>query len=97
VIVLGDLLFAGVPPALRPWLLPLAAFVGAMAVTLFVFAVARAGHGVSIATLILAGVAVNAIAGAGIGALVYVSDDDQRATSPSGRWARSAAPTGRWR
>lgn len=77
VIVLGDIAFAGVPAGLRPWLLPLAAFLGAGAVTAFVFLVARAQGGTSVGTLILAGVAVNAIAGAGIGALVYVSDDDE--------------------
>lgn len=77
VLVLGDLLLAGIAPWLRPWLLPLVAFAGAGAVTAFVFLVARVEGGLPVATLILAGVAVNAIAGAGIGALVYVSDDDE--------------------
>lgn len=77
VLVLGDLLLAGIAPWLRPWLLPLVAFAGAGAVTAFVFLVARVEGGLSVATLILAGVVVNAIAGAGIGALVYVSDDDE--------------------
>ena len=77
VIVLGEVLFAGVPNVLRPFLLPFAAFIGAALVTGFVFVVARRGGQTSVATLILAGVAVNAIAGAGIGAMVYISDDQQ--------------------
>ena len=77
VIVLGEVLFSGLPPQIRPFLLPIAAFIGAAFVTAFVFLVARRGGQTSVATLILAGVAVNAIAGAGIGAMVYISDDQQ--------------------
>ncbi|MEM9642234.1 MAG: iron ABC transporter permease [Pseudomonadota bacterium] len=77
VLVLGDVLFAGVPDALRPFLLPMAAFCGAMGVTAFIFALSRRGGAMSVATLILAGVAVNAIAAAGIGAMVFISDDQQ--------------------
>ncbi len=77
VIVLGPLFLPGMPAAIRPYALPIMAFVGAAVVTAFIFLVARRGGGTSIATLILAGVAVNSIAAAGIGAMVYVSDDDQ--------------------
>lgn len=77
VIVLGGAVLGEVPPPLRPWLLPVAAFVGAGAVTAFVFRVARRGGSLHVATLILAGVAVNAIAGAMIGLMVYASDDRQ--------------------
>lgn len=76
-IVIGERLFAGLPGPLRPYLLPAAAFCGAALATAFVFAVARGRDGVSVATVILAGVAVNAIAGALIGAMVYVSSDEQ--------------------
>jgi iron complex transport system permease protein len=74
-IVLGGLFVASIPPALRPYLLPLAAFGGGAAATAVVFAVARRAGETAVGALILAGVAVNAIAGAVIGALVYVSDD----------------------
>lgn len=77
VIVGGEILAAGLPAAARPWLLPGAAFLGGGAVMAFVFALARRAGETPIATLILAGVAVNAVAGAAIGALVYVSDDQQ--------------------
>lgn len=76
-IVIGERLFAGLPDPLRPYLLPAAAFLGAGVATGFVFAVARGRDGVSVATVILAGVAVNAIAAAIVGAMVYVSTDEQ--------------------
>ncbi|PZQ51333.1 MAG: ABC transporter permease [Rhodovulum sulfidophilum] len=77
ILVLGGPLAGGLPEAARPWLLPAAAFLGAGVVTLFVFTVARRGGVTSVATLILAGVAVNALVGAVIGMLAYVSDDRQ--------------------
>ncbi|MEM8623692.1 MAG: iron ABC transporter permease [Pseudomonadota bacterium] len=76
-IVLGGFVAGALPAGLRPFLLPVAAFFGAALVISFVFALARRGGETSVATLILAGVAVNAIAGAAIGAMVYVSDDTQ--------------------
>jgi iron complex transport system permease protein len=76
-IVLGGVFLGEVPVALRPWLLPAAAFLGAGAATAFVFAIARRDGATDAATLILAGVAVNAIAGAVIGLMIYVSDDSQ--------------------
>lgn len=77
ILVLGGPVAGGLPEAARPWLLPAAAFLGAGVVTLFVFAVARRDGVTSVATLILAGVAVNALVGAVIGMLAYVSDDRQ--------------------
>ncbi|MEL6196946.1 MAG: iron ABC transporter permease [Pseudomonadota bacterium] len=76
-IVLGGLVAGSLPAGLRPFMLPAAAFVGAAVVIAFVFALARRQGETSVATLILAGVAVNAIAGAAIGMMVYVSDDQQ--------------------
>ncbi len=76
-IVLGDWIFAGLPAAARAFALPGSAFLGAALVMGFVFALARRSGQTSVATLILAGIAVNAIAGAMIGALVYLSDDQQ--------------------
>ncbi|MEM1346135.1 MAG: iron ABC transporter permease [Pseudomonadota bacterium] len=77
VIVLGGALAGSLPEPWRPWLLPVAAFVGAGLVIAFIFTLARRDGETSVATLILAGVAVNALAGATIGGLVYVSDDRQ--------------------
>lgn len=77
VIVLGGGVIAALPSALAVWLLPGAAFVGASAVTAFVFAVSRRSGETSVATLILAGVAANAIAMAGVGTLIFLADDQQ--------------------
>lgn len=77
IIVLGGTLLATLPEAARPYVLPVGAFAGAVAVTAFVFGFAHRAGTTSVTTLILAGVAINAIAGAGIGMLVYVSDDQQ--------------------
>ncbi len=57
--------------------LPAGAFCGGALVTLLVMRLARRGGRVSIETMLLAGVAVNAIAGAGTGILVTLSDDAQ--------------------
>ncbi|MEL6335920.1 MAG: iron ABC transporter permease [Pseudomonadota bacterium] len=76
-IVLGGAVAGSLPADLRPFMLPVAAFFGAGVVITFVFALARRHGETSVATLILAGVAVNAIAGAAIGAMVYISDDQQ--------------------
>lgn len=59
------------------WALPLAAFLGGTATTLLIHRLARVDGQVDVATLLLAGIAVNAIAGAGIGVMSYLSDDQQ--------------------
>ena len=60
-----------------PHALPLAAVVGAVMVTAFLYAFAqRYGH-FSIVTILLVGIAVNALAGVVIGLFQYVSDDGQ--------------------
>jgi iron complex transport system permease protein len=60
-----------------PWLLPLAAFVGAGAAALIVLLVAQRSRGTSAATLLLAGIAVNALAAAGTGMITSVANDTQ--------------------
>lgn len=77
VIVLGASVVEALPSAARQWLLPVAAFAGAAIVTALVFGVARRAGSIDVGALILTGVAVNAIAGAGVGVLVYLSDDTQ--------------------
>lgn len=76
-IVLGGVIVGQIPPSLRPWMMPAAAFLGATAATALVFSIARRGGATDAATLILAGVAVNAIAGAAVGLMIYVSNDQQ--------------------
>ncbi|HMQ95133.1 MAG TPA: iron ABC transporter permease [Amaricoccus sp.] len=76
-IVFGGAMLAAAAPELRFWTTPAAAFLGAAAATALVFALARRGGATQAATLILAGVAVNAIAGAAVGLMIYMSDDQQ--------------------
>lgn len=61
--------------AYTPWATPLAAVAGAVAVTLFLYAFSRRYGQFHIATIVLAGIAVNALAAVGIGAFQYLSDD----------------------
>ena len=76
-IVLGGLLPAGLAALLGPWLLPLAAFGGGWAVTFLLYAMARRGGQTMVATLLLAGIGVGALAGAATGAMIFLADDTQ--------------------
>ena len=71
-LVLG---LGGVASALGPAALALAAFVGGLLATLLVWRLASGEHGTSVASLLLAGLAVNALAGAGTGLLLFLGDD----------------------
>lgn len=57
--------------------LPLSAFFGALAAAGLIQAIASQGRRVVVSTLLLAGIAVNAFTGAGIGWLIYGADDSQ--------------------
>ena len=57
--------------------LPLAAFVGAMVATLIVYGISTASGHFSMATLLLAGIAVNAFLGAIVSAIVILMPDDR--------------------
>lgn len=76
-IVLGGLL----PPALQSligiYTVPLAAFLGGWASVLLLYGVATRGGRTSVATMLLAGIALGALSGAIAGLLVYAADDQQ--------------------
>lgn len=77
-IVLGTAMGGAALPRLAgPYLLPVAAFLGALTATLLIFRLASEAGRVAVATLLLVGVAVNALAMTGIGFLTYLSDDQQ--------------------
>jgi iron complex transport system permease protein len=57
--------------------LPLVAFAGAFGATMLVYRLATAFGKVNVVTLLLAGIAVNAVCGAGTGFLSYVARDPQ--------------------
>lgn len=81
VIVLGATLLPGASRVLGAWTLPLAAFAGSLAATTVVYRIgASSGGSLSLAMMLLAGIAVNAAAGAGIGLLTYLATDEQLRT-----------------
>lgn len=72
-IVLGGML----PFAPGGWLVPAAAFLGGLITTVLLYAVATRAGRTSIATMLLAGIAIAALAGAATGVMVYVANDQQ--------------------
>src|SRR4030095_3708430 len=58
-------------------LLPIAAFTGSLITTVVLYAIASRAGRTSIAIFLLAGLAIAAIANAGIGLLVFIADDRQ--------------------
>lgn len=76
-IVLGGLLPATVAAWIGPHLVPFAAFLGGWAATLALYRLASRSGCVSMATMLLAGIALGALAGAVTGVLVYMADDRQ--------------------
>jgi len=59
------------------WLLPLAAFAGGLGATLAIARLGRRDGATAVGTLLLAGVAVNALCGALTGLLIFMADDRQ--------------------
>lgn len=57
--------------------IPLGGFLGGLAVTALVYRLATSHGKTEVTTMLLAGIAINAFAGAGLGLLVYISDDNQ--------------------
>lgn len=58
------------------WTVPVAAFMGGFLATLLVYGLARSGGRTEVVTLVLVGIAVNAFAGAAIGLLTFVAEND---------------------
>ena len=77
VIVLGTSALAPFTALLGPAALPLAAFCGGLAATLILYRVATRQGRTSVATMLLAGIALAALAMALTGLLVFVADDRQ--------------------
>ncbi|MCO5072439.1 MAG: iron ABC transporter permease [Rhizobiaceae bacterium] len=77
IIVLGGTSLAPVVAVLGIYALPLFAFIGSLIVTLILYRVATRQGRTSIATMLLAGIALSALAMALTGVLVFVADDRQ--------------------
>ncbi|MCK7612981.1 FecCD family ABC transporter permease [Roseibium sediminicola] len=76
-IVLGNAVLAPVMALLGIYAVPLAAFGGGLITTLLLYRIGTRGGITSVATLLLAGIALGALTGAMTGLLVYVADDHQ--------------------
>jgi iron complex transport system permease protein len=58
-------------------LLPLAAFIGGISATIVVYRLSTTNGKTNVATMLLAGIAINAMAGAILGFMIFLSNDDQ--------------------
>jgi iron complex transport system permease protein len=76
-IVIGDRLLASSRTTLPFEVLPLAAFAGALAAAWILYRLATRESRTSIAILLLGGIAIAALANAGLGLLVFVANDQQ--------------------
>ena len=73
--LVGGAAFGGLPSALAPYLLSACAFAGGLGVTTLVYRLGRRDGQTSVATMLLAGIALTALAGAAIGLFTYLADD----------------------
>lgn len=64
--------------AAAPWTLPAGAFAGALVITGVVWALSRSGGRAVVLTLVLTGIAINAVAGAATSFLVFMGDTSSR-------------------
>ncbi len=77
IVVVGDRALGASHGIFGLFLLPTAAFVGALGATFLIWSFAQHSGAVRLTTLLLAGIAVNAVAFAGVGFLTYVATDVQ--------------------
>ncbi|MGJ7490664.1 FecCD family ABC transporter permease [Variovorax sp. ZT4R33] len=76
-IVLGAAFFPLLPRALGSWTLVSMAFGGGFAVTLLIYGLSQSEGGTRMALMLLAGIAINALAGSGLGFLSVIATDEQ--------------------
>lgn len=76
-IVLGGMLPAAFLGVVGGFALPVAAFIGGLGTTLLLYRIATRHGQTSVATMLLAGIAMAALAGAVTGILIYMADDRQ--------------------
>lgn len=73
--IVGGALLGGLPAVLEPYLLSLCAFAGGLGVTALVYRLGRREGQAQVSTMLLAGIALTALAGALIGLFTYFADD----------------------
>ena len=84
-VALSVVLPVSLPPLLTLWLPSLAAFAGTV-VTLLIFSFSRLAQG-QLPRLLLVGIAINALCGAAVGVLSWLSNDQQLRQLSLGAWA----------
>jgi len=77
ILVLGTAIFPNMGWLADQRLLPVAAFLGALGVTIFIYQLAQTSGFTAVATLLLAGVAVNALVGSILGLSSFLATDAQ--------------------
>lgn len=80
VIVLESTVLRGFSSWTGPYSLPIAAFAGGFIATWLVYHFATVGGHPDISSLLLAGIAINALSGSATGLLIYLADNDQLRT-----------------
>lgn len=76
VLVLGHTLFSQWTAAFGYYALPFAAFLGGLAVTWLIYGIANRNGRTDVGLMLLAGIAINAVAGAITGVLTYYASDE---------------------
>jgi len=77
VIVLGATVLEGLSQVLGRFTLPVAAFLGGVVTTWLIYKLSNQGGTTQVATMLLAGVAINALSGAVTGILTFMATDEQ--------------------
>ncbi|MWK58153.1 iron chelate uptake ABC transporter family permease subunit [Pseudomonas otitidis] len=75
VAIVGGAALGGLPEDLAPYLLSISAFAGGFLITALVYRLGRRDGQTSVVTMLLAGIALNALAFATIGLFTYLADD----------------------
>ncbi len=93
-IVLGGTWLVSVTELFQAYTVSVAAFVGGFISTLLVYRIGTTSQGTSVATMLLAGIAVSALSGAGIGLMNYVADDTMLRNMTF--WQMGSLASGNW-
>ena len=93
-IVLGGIYFSGFMLKFGFYALPIAAFLGGLITTFIVYYLSKGSGKTMVATMLLVGIAINAIAIGATGFLSYIADDDQLRTLTY--WTLGSVAKGEW-
>jgi iron complex transport system permease protein len=73
--IVGGSFFGGLPEWFGPYLLSVCAFLGGLGVTALVYRLGRRNGQTNVATMLLAGIALTALASSAVGLFTYLADD----------------------